>query len=372
VARSDFLLLALFCTGILVTPFRTFPADKLIITFGGQTQLEARLIWVEPEILRGESDPSIDSPVAYEIRISHNRIGEGDFDDVAPGAKSSGDDDFGIFKLPTTRSSQISGDCGGVPTTDEFRNLGPVRLRCVSIRGFPDQGMYYASVKAVDAKKRRSVILTTYDEVRWGTELPLKLQAVRMATGLGNSTNSLASPKNILQFPVTGKRQAAAPKISTDESGIEEREDEEEAPAAPPNPQLNSESAGNDQNLSGEDSPDAAAAGSADSLAPADGSENQPIRLVRSFGPNPVSNGQRVRFFLEHRWSNLNVRIFDISGRLRYANDSRGSQVSTFTWDLRGNNGVALEKGIYIVRISVKLGTEKTVTWTGKVSILSP
>ena len=99
------------------------------------------------------------------------------------------------------------------------------------------------------------------------------------------------------------------------------------------------------------------------------------IKLYAS--PTPARSF--VTFFMFHNLpgSELDVKleVFDMTGRLRWSHEERGSsdafKAYELQWDLFGNGKARLRPGVYIYRASLRYGNSKSVTEAKKMIILA-
>ena len=99
------------------------------------------------------------------------------------------------------------------------------------------------------------------------------------------------------------------------------------------------------------------------------------IKLYAS--PTPARSF--VTFFMFHNLpgSELDVKleVFDMTGRLRWSHEERGSsdafKAYELQWDLFGNGNARLRPGVYIYRASLRYGNSKSVTEAKKMIILA-
>ena len=105
---------------------------------------------------------------------------------------------------------------------------------------------------------------------------------------------------------------------------------------------------------------------------------NMKPELIKLYAaPTPAKNF--VTFYMFHNLpgSELDVKleVFDMTGRLRWSHEERGSsdafKAYELQWNLFGNGNARLRPGVYIYRASLRYGNSKSVTEAKKMIILA-
>ena len=105
---------------------------------------------------------------------------------------------------------------------------------------------------------------------------------------------------------------------------------------------------------------------------------NMKPELIKLYAaPTPAKNF--VTFYMFHNLpgSELDVKleVFDMTGKLRWSHEERGSsdafKAYELQWNLFGNGNARLRPGVYIYRASLRYGNSKSVTEAKKMIILA-
>lgn len=105
---------------------------------------------------------------------------------------------------------------------------------------------------------------------------------------------------------------------------------------------------------------------------------NMKPELVKLYAaPTPAKS--HVTFYMFHNLPgseiDIKLEVFDMTGRLRWAHEERGSsdafKAYELQWNLIGNGSARLRPGVYIYRASLRYGNSKSVTDAKKMIILA-
>ncbi len=93
--------------------------------------------------------------------------------------------------------------------------------------------------------------------------------------------------------------------------------------------------------------------------------------------PNPARDQAEFRLAhnLPESFMNVEIRVFDMTGRLLWVGEQQGSSELfkdfILSWDLTDNMGLRLRPGIYVYRAAIKTKYSKEATKGNKLIILA-
>ncbi len=369
--RSEAAILGITLVSLLFGIGPAFSENVFQITFGGKgkPQTETKYVWIEPSKIPPEDFEFSGSPRTYEFWYGETPVHR----------------DGDAQKIGSVGSESVM-DCGVDQSALYAEGETPSRLRCIWIRGLPTGVPNFIAVRAIDAQGRRSEILDTPDGKSW----PLAVQFSVMphtknvlyahidqpsdsqARQEAGRTGSGSASGNATPLASSEKLSPSASKESED--GDDDDDDEPStrtslpinATSSTPGSAISSgansgsgyvPSSANSSSSNSDDSPLLTDNSDADeSTSDAIQSENgQPLseeeitaQLEKKFSlprPNPVRTGSRVTVLVEGGYHNVEIRIFDVQGRLLFSQISEF--LPAFTWDAR------VAPGIYFIQFLV-------------------